>query len=151
MTWTEYAFQLAEQVANKSKDPQTKCGCVILGQDNQVLSTGYNGFPFGVDEPRGRWTRPEKYRWVSHAERNAIYLAARSGTSLKGSRMYVSKSPMCGGCAIAAVQAGIDQVYLKGTNDLSDKWDDEMSLVEQIFSEAGVELEVVDANKRRTT
>jgi deoxycytidylate deaminase len=50
---------------------------------------------------------------------------------------------MCGECAIAAVQAGIDQVYLNGTNDLSDKWDDEMSLVEQIFSEAGVELEVV--------
>lgn len=142
--WIQYGLQLAEAVSAKSKDPSTKCGCVILGRDNQVLSTGYNGFPFGVDEPRSRWVRPEKYRWVSHAERNAIYLAARSGTSLKGGRMFVNKSPMCGECAIAAVQAGVWEVYLDASRDLSDKWDDEMEHVEQIFKEANVHFKEVE-------
>ena len=50
MQWYDYFIRMADLVALKSKDPSTKCGVVVVGADNQILSTGYNGFPRGVEE-----------------------------------------------------------------------------------------------------
>ena len=50
MNWTEYFLSIAEQVKLKSKDNSTKIGAVIVGSDNEVLSTGYNSFPRGMDD-----------------------------------------------------------------------------------------------------
>jgi dCMP deaminase len=58
--------------------------------------------------PRRR-KRPEKYFWFEHAERNAIYNAARAGIPLKGGKMYVTFLP-CMDCARAIVQSGITTV-----------------------------------------
>ena len=41
-------------------------------------------------ELNDRWERPEKYSWVEHAERNAIYAAAREGVRLAGATMYIT-------------------------------------------------------------
>lgn len=49
-TWDEFFIKMAMHVATKSKDPSTKVGCIIVGPDNEVRSTGYNGFPRGVRE-----------------------------------------------------------------------------------------------------
>ena len=50
MNWTEYFLGIAEQVKLKSKDQSTQIGAVIVGTDNEVLSTGYNSFPRGLDD-----------------------------------------------------------------------------------------------------
>ena len=50
MNWNEYFIRMAELVAEKSKDPSTKVGVVVVGPDNEILSTGFNGFPRGVRE-----------------------------------------------------------------------------------------------------
>lgn len=126
MNWDEYFIRQAMLVSEKSKDPSTKVGCVIVGKDNEILSTGFNGFPRGVQEGRYeryigdglkyelnsiRWARPEKYKWVEHAERNAIYNAARNGIRLIGSRAYLNWEPVpCSDCARAFIQAGIIEV-----------------------------------------
>ena len=126
MTWDEYFIRQAMLVAEKSKDPSTKVGCVIVGEDNEILSTGFNGFPRGVDEGMHekyigegvkftpnfkRWERPEKYKWVEHAERNAIYNAARNGIRLKNARAYLNWEPIpCSDCARAFIQAGIKEI-----------------------------------------
>ena len=90
MNWTEYFLGLAEQVKLKSKDQSTQIGAVIVGEDNEVLSTGYNSFPRGMDDSKQeRQERPEKYFWFEHAERNAIYNAARVGTPLKLSLIHI--------------------------------------------------------------
>ncbi len=77
LSWDELFILQATLIAQKSKDPSTKVGCVIVNDDNVILSTGFNGFPRGIEEDwKDRWKRPEKYHWVEHAERNAIFNAA---------------------------------------------------------------------------
>lgn len=50
MHWAEYFIKMAELVAQKSKDPRTKVGLVVVGPDHEIRSTGFNGFPRGVRE-----------------------------------------------------------------------------------------------------
>jgi dCMP deaminase len=128
--WDTYFIEMAILASTKSKDDSTKVGCVIVSQDNAVLSTGYNGFPRGVKETElvyldanypelaserlisERWhKRPDKYNWVEHAERNAIYNAAREGIALKGSRAYLNWEPApCEGCTRALIQSGVVEI-----------------------------------------
>lgn len=119
MTWHKYFVQLATVVATRSKDPSTKVGCVLVGPDHEVLSTGFNGFPRGVREVINgltdldpvRWERPTKYLYVEHAERNAIYNAARHGVSLRGATAYMNFAPYpCTDCARALIQSGIHAI-----------------------------------------
>ena len=98
MTHDEYYFSIAEVVKLKSKDESTKVGCVIVGEDGQIISTGYNSFVRGIDDNvNSRQERPEKYFWFEHAERNAIYNASRSGICLLNSTIYVPGIP-CADC-----------------------------------------------------
>jgi dCMP deaminase len=141
MNWTEYHIQLADQIAQKSKDPSTKVGCVIAGDQNQVLTTGFNGFPIGVDgSDEGRWERPQKYDYVCHAERNAIHFASRNGVELNGSTMYVNKNSVCLDCCKAIIQAGIKKVVVPKKEKMRDKWQEEMKRVKKMFDESGVEF-----------
>ena len=113
MNWDELFIMQAAVFAQKSKDPSTKVGCVIVGDDNAVLSMGFNGFPRGINElDKRRWKRPEKYHWVEHAERNAIYNAARNGINLNGARLYLNWEPrgICADCTRALIQVGIKEV-----------------------------------------
>jgi dCMP deaminase len=112
LSWDELFVLQAFLMAQKSKDPSTKVGCVIVNDDNVILSTGFNGFPRGIEEDSDfRWKRPEKYHWVEHAERNAIFNAARVGVSLNGARAYLNWEPKpCAECTRALIQAGIKEV-----------------------------------------
>lgn len=113
MNWHDYFMNIAHTVATKSKDT-TKVGCVIVGEDNQILSTGWNGFARGVDDNvQSRHERPEKYEWTIHAEANAICNAARSGVRLKGSIAYITHKP-CSSCADMLIQSGIICVFADG-------------------------------------
>jgi len=109
-SWDKYFMEMLPSIASKSKDQSTKCGCIIVGPDNEIRSTGYNSFPRGLnDNLQSRQERPEKYFWFEHAERNAIYNAARCGIPLKGCHVYITGFPCCD-CARAIVQAGIVEV-----------------------------------------
>src|SRR6266581_3511885 len=97
--WDTRFMVLARHIALWSKDPSRRVGCVIVGPNNEVRATGFNGFPRGVDDTKvERYDRPIKYLWTEHAERNAIYNAVRSGTPLDGCRMYLPWFP-CMDCA----------------------------------------------------
>lgn len=110
--WNEYFMEMATLVASKSKDQSMKCGTVIVGEGHTILTTGYNGFPRGVDDNNEEYhKRPEKYAWTEHGERNAIYNAARHGVRLLGSRAYITGYP-CVECARAIVQSGIVEIII---------------------------------------
>ena len=114
MNWTEYFLNIAEQVKLKSKDESTQIGAVIVGDDNEILSTGYNSFPRGLNDNKPeRQEKPEKYFWFEHAERNAIYNAARVGTPLVNSTIYLTSGLPCCDCARGIINAGIKTVYCK--------------------------------------
>ena len=148
LSWDELFILQATLIAQKSKDPSTKVGCVIVNDDNVILSTGFNGFPRGIEEDADvRWRRPEKYNWVEHAERNAIYNAARVGVSLNGSRAYLNWEPKpCAECTRALIQAGVKEVI--GPNRV---WQGKgagkhysIDHAEVMLREAGVRVRVFD-------
>ena len=47
LTWDEYFIAIAKLSAMRSKDPNTQVGSCIVGNDNRILSIGYNGTPNG--------------------------------------------------------------------------------------------------------
>lgn len=135
--WDDRYLEIAGVVASWSKDSSTKVGCVVVGPVRQILATGYNGFPRGVDDDvPERWERPEKYLWVEHAERNAIYNAARSGISLAGATMYVERHP-CADCARGIIQSGISCVVV-GSPVLLPRWEESCTVAGVMFEESGV-------------
>ena len=50
LSWDELFILQATLISQKSKDPSTKVGCIIVNDDNVILSTGFNGFPRGIEE-----------------------------------------------------------------------------------------------------
>jgi dCMP deaminase len=143
MNWTEYFLNIAEQVKLKSKDESTQIGAVIVGIDNEVLSTGYNSFPRGMDDSKQeRQERPEKYFWFEHAERNAIYNAARVGTALKNSTIYLTSGVPCMDCARGIVNSGIKVVWCKRicTTKNKEKWEESQLKSIQLLNECGVQV-----------
>lgn len=111
--WDLYFHAMAQAAARKSKDPRCRVGAVIVSEDNVVLATGFNGLARGVfDDDRVLKKVPEKLRWICHAETNAIYNAARTGVSLKGCMIFVTKFP-CFACCNAITQAGLTRIYTR--------------------------------------
>ena len=142
MRWVEYFQELAHTIKKKSKDKNTQIGVVIVGKDKEIISTGYNSFPRGInDGVLKRQERPEKYYWFEHAERNAIYNAARIGVSTKGSTMYLSCGVPCADCARAIINAGITRIFVE-RNDYTKgpHWADSQERSWMMFDESGVKV-----------
>jgi dCMP deaminase len=115
--WDAFFMEMAYLVASKSKDRSIGVGAVAVGEGNRVLEIGYNGFVrYADDEDDARHERPEKYDWTVHAEMNVVCNAARAGTSLLGSILYVTSHP-CKECAKSIVQAGIEEVVIPSQDD----------------------------------
>ena len=143
MNWTEYFLEIAEVVKLKSKDQSTQIGAVVVGEGRNVLSTGYNSFPRGLDDSlQERQERPEKYFWMEHAERNAIYNAALEGVSLKNSTIYLTSGLPCMDCARGIVNSGIKVVWCKRvcTTKNKEKWEESQMKSLQLLNECGVQI-----------
>ena len=151
-TWHEYFMALAYLTASKSKDPSTKVGAVIVAEGNSIISTGYNGLPRGVnDDPKLYYRnnqRPSKYFWYEHAERNAIYNAAKQGIILNNTIIITPGIP-CVDCLRGIIQSGIKAIFThkewrEETTPLitSDQpWHKEQrSVVTEMIEETGIEL-----------
>jgi len=107
MNWNTYFMNIANEVKKRSKDPITKVGAVIVNENNELVSTGYNGFPRDMKEDELDWTSVYKHMYVVHAEANAILYAKRD---LKGCKIYTTLSP-CNNCAKLIAASGIRKVY----------------------------------------
>lgn len=133
---------LAGAVSVFSKDPNTHVGAVIVADDGSVRAMGYNGAPRGCSaDEDSRRERPEKYFWMEHAERNAIYNAARCGTPIENCTLVVTHPP-CMDCARAIVQAGIKHVIWNIPNlEFSARWKEHEERVTRLFNECNVTWE----------
>lgn len=147
--WDEQFMLLAHHVADWSKERGRQVGAVIVGPDKEIRSTGFNGFPRGIDDDvesrHSRETR-EKYFWSVHAEMNAICNAARMGTPLKGCTIYVPWFP-CGGCAKAIIQSGITFLVAYEPDYSEERWGPEFLKVTDMLKEAGVQVHFIDKLK----
>lgn len=144
MSWKEYFKLIAQQVKLKSKDEKTQIGAVIVGPNNEIVSTGYNSFPRGIDDSISeRQERPEKYYWFEHAERNSIYNAALIGVSTKGCTMYLTCGIPCSDCARGIINAGISKIVIESGNvgAKGPQWEEHAKRSLKMFEEANVSIE----------
>lgn len=142
--WDQFFIDICLRTAEMSKDRSTKTGCVIARSDKSVASTGFNGFPRGVnDDIDSRHDRPAKYWYTEHCDRNAILTAAKHGVSLVGCTMYLT-GPPCADCVRAIIQSGIVEVAwpldnpFEGTPEVWERWKENCEAGFVMMAEAGV-------------
>jgi len=142
MEWIKYFLGIAEQVKLKSKDKSTQVGAVVVGPNNEIRTTGYNSFPKGLnDDIPERQERPIKYYYFEHAERNAIYNAARVGTPIDGCTIYLTSGLPCSDCARAIINSGIKTVYCYKTCPSNhNKWGESQGIALEMLKECGVDV-----------
>lgn len=133
INWDEYFMLQAMLASYKSKDPNTKVGCVIVDENNHQISMGYNGTIAGVDESLIPWGNSrevplehQKYGYVIHGEANAI---SHAKGSLAGARVYVTLFP-CNECAKLLASHRVKEIIF-----LSDKYSEsqENRIAKKIF------------------
>ena len=136
--WDARFMDMADLVAGWSKDPSTQVGCIIVNPRRQVVSTGFNGFPRGVNDDPARYAdRPTKYLMVLHAEQNAVLQA---GGDVRGGTAYVTHPP-CAQCAAVLIQAGIARIVTREPSPaLADRFRDSFGAAELMLHEAGVDV-----------
>jgi dCMP deaminase len=138
--WDRRFLDLAAHIASWSKDPSTKVGCVVVGSDREIRSTGFNGFPRGInDDPDRLEDRAKKYPLICHAEENAIMHAARIGMTLKDCVAYVTWPP-CTRCARSLIQAGVAEIVYPDGCDIPDRWREDFDTSQGMLREAGVKV-----------
>lgn len=137
--WAGRLLKMAKDIASWSKDDSTKVGAVITTFNGSPVSWGFNGMPMGIDDTvPARHERPYKYKWMAHAERNAMDLASKS--DLSDCVMFVTFSP-CSNCAQSIIQRGIktivvDEDYM--AEKMPERWQEDMLVAQEMLLEAGV-------------
>ena len=61
--WNKRFLKLATHISDWSKDPSTKVGCVVVGPDREIRSTGFNGLPRGIRSEERRVGKECRSRW----------------------------------------------------------------------------------------
>ena len=141
--WDERFLRTAKEISSWSKDPSTQVGAVIVNDERRILATGYNGFPRGINDNDERLQdREHKYKFIVHAEMNAIYNATYSGTSLNGSTLYVWGLPVCSECAKGVIQVGIKKIVMP-LKDYPERWLMSFKQSAALFKEAGLKFDFI--------
>lgn len=138
LSWDEYFMSTAFLSAQRSKDPVTQVGAVIVNPQKRIVGIGYNGMPRGCPDERMPWGKQaadavdNKYLYVCHAEMNAIL--NKNAADVESCTVYVALFP-CNECAKMIVQSGIREVVF-----YSDKHEDKPGTVasKRMLDMAGV-------------
>jgi dCMP deaminase len=138
--WIGRLLKMAKDVAAWSKDESTKVGAVITTLEGEPVSWGFNGMAIGIDDTiPERHVRPYKYKWMCHAERNAMDL---SRGSLEGCVMFVTFSP-CTNCAQSIIQRKISTVVVDANftaDKMPEHWKEDMLVAAEMLTEANVKI-----------
>lgn len=139
-SWNQYFLGLAKVISLRSHDSQTQHGCVITDQNHRILGVGYNGFPKGLNDSELPNTRPDKYPWMIHAERNALSnCVIRPDNGIA----YVT-GQCCNNCIMSLWQEGITQVYMAnshGTHLFDEK---EQTMFDTFVNMSHLKIEYID-------
>ena len=140
--WKKRFLKLSKEISTWSKDPSTKVGALIISEDRNIISTGYNGFPRGIEDTEERLNNRElKYKFILHAEMNCILNALYNGRSVKDCILFVHGLPPCSECTKSIIQAGIKKVITD--SKATDNWKESLKLSLEMLKEANVEIEFI--------
>lgn len=129
-------------VASQSRDSSNQNGTTLVSAEGKLIATGVNNFALGVKfTPERSESRPEKYRYFGHAERSAIYQAARAGHKVFGATMYCPWAACCD-CARAIINSGILTLVMhhERMQMTPPRWKDSVDEALDMMEEAGVSL-----------
>jgi dCMP deaminase len=134
-----------------SDDPDTKVGCGVQLKDGRDCY-GCNELPNRLNTvdsnapayvPPTRLCRPEKYKWIQHAELNVICWCAKQGISLCDATMYLPWFP-CATCAQAIISSGITKLVCYKPDMTNPKWADDFRVSLTMLTEACVDIQYVE-------
>jgi dCMP deaminase len=128
-TIAEMLMQHALVTSLRGTCSRLQVGAVVADSRGVILTSGYNGSLPGM--PHCVHTTDEPCTVASHAERNALYWAARRGIAVEGQQMYTTHA-MCVECAKGIVQSGLHAVTYLWT------YRDDSGL--RLLRDAGVEV-----------
>ena len=109
----KYWMGIAEAVSLRSQDEETKVGAILIKNDTgMIVATGHNGFVRGAPDAILPKVRPDKYKYMVHAEENLLAHTSRNGIAIDNCTLIITLSP-CQRCLRLMWQAGITQVICK--------------------------------------
>ena len=109
LSWDDYFSSIACITSNRSSCDRLKVGCVIINQDNRILSTGYNGYIAGMPHNISNIRNNHEIMTV-HAEQNSICYASKNGVSISNCKIYITHFP-CINCTKLLISSGISEIY----------------------------------------
>jgi len=123
ISWDQYFMEIAKTASKRASCFRGKKVGAVLVKDKQILATGYNGAPKGVQNclELDYCIRQKKelesgkrleFCRATHAEQNAIAQAAFQGVATKGAVLYTTTFP-CILCAKLLINAGIKEIVFQ--------------------------------------
>ena len=131
----------ALRAAAKSPNRVRKVGAVLLARDGTEVAA-CNTFPDGVRETDERHEGDGRFVWIEHAERHAIFEAARRGVATAGAHITSTFFP-CVDCARAIVDSGIACLDTPAPAFDDAVWGSAFARSQVILEEGGVEVRIV--------
>lgn len=140
--WDSTFLALAFVIAQKSIDPSTVHGAVLVSKNKRILSMGYNGPIRGSDDSKFPLERPDKYFHVLHAEQNSLLQYYGNYDDIQGSTMYVTGRP-CHNCLKEMLQKGIRRIVhsVVGSKMVDEK---EMEIQRKMAEDLIDDVEIVE-------
>ena len=116
-------------------------GAVLVARDGPEIAA-CNTFPPGVLDLEERHAGDGRFVWMEHAERHAIFEAARRGVATAGAHLTTTFFP-CIDCARAIVDAGIACLDTPAPDFDDAVWGPSFDRSQVILREGGVEIRIV--------
>ena len=135
-------MRLALDAGRASPNRVRQVGAVLRAADGTMI-TACNTFPAGVRDLPERHEGDGRFVWMEHAERHAIFAAARGGIATAGARLTTTFFP-CIDCARAIVNAGIVCVETPPPAFEDPVWGQAFVRSSVILEEGGVAIQHVD-------
>lgn len=114
----ETYMKMAHEMKKLSPDSETQVGAIMLSREGRIIASSFNGFLRGAADNELPTTRPDKYQYMQHAERNILYNCSYEGIRTKDTVIISTLSP-CVDCLRACFQSGVVEIIF---DELYDKF-----------------------------
>ena len=146
MTDVNALLERAVVAAAKSPNRIRRVGAVLVAAGAEIAAC--NTFPPGVTPLPERATGDNRFIWLEHAERTALFEAAKRGLATNGG-MLVSTYFPCTDCARAIVLAGLKSVATPRPEFDDPVWGESFRTSAAILSEGAVQVVYLAEDQER--
>lgn len=129
-------------MSEQSDDPDRKVAAIIFDENGRVVTCSSNVLVTPKKSnfrERTSRVKNQKYFWIEHAERRAIFLALKQHVNLTKCSIAVSLFP-CADCARAIIQSGLKTVVAPTISANEERHLETMKAAREILRDANIEL-----------